>query len=189
MTLETIPFKVEPMTLADIPAGLAVDRAAYGANFSPRNYSDELENNRLAHYFVIRPVAAASTSAEIPSASEIAGLGGFWLIAGELHVITLAIHPHYQRLGLGAWLLLFLIEEGQKLGAEIATLEVRVSNQVAIALYQKYGFQEVGRRPGYYTNNGEDALIFTTPPLQSASCQALLAEHKAQLWERLRRQR
>lgn len=187
MNQEKFPFKVEPMTLADIPAGIVVDRAAYGANFSPRNYSDELENNRLAHYFVIRPVATVSASEENSSSLKIAGLGGFWLIAGELHVITLAIHPHYRRLGLGAWLLLTLIEEGQKLGADIATLEVRLSNGAAIALYQKYGFQEVGRRPSYYTNNGEDALIFTTPSLRSADYKTLLAEYKAQLWARLRR--
>jgi [ribosomal protein S18]-alanine N-acetyltransferase len=177
-------LKIESMTLADIPAGLEVDQAAYGANFSPRNYRDELENNQLAHYFVLRQVGASSL--EKPELSPaIVGVGGFWLIAGELHVITISVHPRYRGLGLGEWLLLTLLEEGRKLAAEEATLEVRVSNFVAQSLYQKYGFEEVGRRSGYYSNNGEDALILTTPPLQSANYQALLADRKTQLRERL----
>ena len=178
-------LKIEPMTLADIPASLEVDHAAYGANFSPRNYRDELENNQLAHYFVLRQVSAASPEKPALSPPAIVGLGGFWLIAGELHVITISVHPRYRGLGLGEWLLLTLLEEGQKLAAEEATLEVRVSNYVAQALYQKYGFQEVGHRSGYYSNNGEDAFILTTPPLQSANYQALLADRKTQLRERL----
>jgi [ribosomal protein S18]-alanine N-acetyltransferase len=177
-------LKIEPMTLADIPASLEVDQAAYGANFSPRNYRDELENNQLAHYFVLHQ-AGASPGEQTPPPPAVIGLGGFWLIAGELHVITISVHPRYRGLGLGEWLLLTLLEEGQKLAAEEATLEVRVSNFVAQALYQKYGFQEAGRRSGYYSNNGEDALILTTPPLQSTNYQALLADRKTQLRERL----
>ena len=177
-------LKIEPMTLADIPASLEVDHAAYGANFSPRNYRDELENNQLAHYFILRQVGAPSSGEQTPPPAII-GLGGFWLIAGELHVITISVHPRYRGLGLGEWLLLTLLEEGQKLAADEATLEVRVSNFVAQALYLKYGFQEVGHRSGYYSNNGEDALILTTPPLQSTNYQALLADRKTQLRERL----
>jgi [ribosomal protein S18]-alanine N-acetyltransferase len=184
MHLANFSLKIEPMSLADIPASLEVDQAAYGVNFSARNYRDELEHNRLAHYFVLRQ-AGASFPEKPALPLPIAGLGGFWLIAGELHVITIAVHPRYRGLGLGEWLLLTLLEEGQKLAAEEATLEVRVSNLVAQALYQKYGFEEVGRRSGYYSNNGEDALILTTPPLQSAHYQALLADRKTQLQERL----
>jgi ribosomal-protein-alanine N-acetyltransferase len=179
------PFKIEPMTLTDIPASLAVDQAAYGANFSPRNYGDELANNHLAHYFVIRQTNAVSSGNPKLSPPAITGVGGFWLIAGELHVITISVHPRSRGLGLGEWLMLTLLEEGRKLAAEVATLEVRVSNHVAQSLYQKYGFEEVGRRLGYYSNNGEDALILTTPPLQSAGYGTLLAERKTQLLERL----
>jgi GNAT superfamily N-acetyltransferase len=111
-------LKIEPMTVADIPASLEVDQAAYGPNFSPRNYRDELENNQLAHYFVLRQVGASSPEEQISSSSAVIGVGGFWLIAGELHLITISIHPRYRGLGLGEWLLLTLLEEGQKLAAE-----------------------------------------------------------------------
>src|SRR5688572_15090040 len=117
-------LKIEPMTLTDIPATLEIDQMAYGPNFSPRNYRDELENNQLAHYFVLRQVGDSSLEkSALPL--PIVGLGGFWLIAGELHVITISVHPRYRGLGLGEWLLLTLLEEGQKLAAEEATLEVR----------------------------------------------------------------
>ena len=106
-------------------------------------------------------------------------------MADEAHISTIAVHPDWRGLGLGEWLLLALLEAGQVLGAETATLEVRPSNEPALALYQKYQFEEVGRRPRYYSDNDEDALIFTTPPLALPDYQAMLAQRKIALFERL----
>ena len=180
MNYPRLPFTVNPMTPADILPVIAVEQAAYTSSLPQRDYTYELNHNRLAHYFVLH-----SHSNALDPTTTIIGVGGFWLVADELHIITLATRPDWQGQGLGEWLLLTLLEQGQSLKLQIATLEVRPSNSFAISLYKKYKFQEVGRRPGYYSNNGEDALILTTPPLHLPDYQAMLAQRKATLLARL----
>jgi ribosomal-protein-alanine N-acetyltransferase len=89
----------------------------------------------------------------------ILGYIGFWYIVDEAHISTLAVHPSERRTGIGEGLLLHAMEDAESLGAEVVTLEVRGSNQPAIMLYQKFGFEIVGRRPRYYKDNGEDAIL------------------------------
>ena len=72
-----------------------------------------------------------------------------------------------------------------RLGALRATLEVRISNSAAIALYHKYGFEIVSRRKRYYVDNNEDAYIMTTPPFETGSFQAKLDDCRRQLHARL----
>jgi ribosomal-protein-alanine N-acetyltransferase len=88
-------------------------------------------------------------------------------------------------LGLGELLLLSLLDQSIGLGAYVATLEVRVSNSTAIALYHKYGFEIVSRRKRYYTDNNEDAYIMTTAPLETAQSQTNLDGCRRQLYDRL----
>jgi ribosomal-protein-alanine N-acetyltransferase len=176
----SVPFFIEPMRPADIPQVIAIEQAAYTMRWPQKAYNYELEQNELAHYFVLRP--ATPDSSEKP---DPIGLAGFWLMADEAHINTLAIHPAWRRLGLGEWLLLTLIEQAQAQGSAVATLEVRPSNQAALSLYQKYDFQEVGRRPRYYSDNGEDALILTSLPLSSLDYQAMLRLRKTALVRRL----
>ncbi len=173
--MNTLPFQIDPLTLADIPAVQAVEAAAYLAAVPHKDYTRELENP-LAHYLALKIT---------PPPASIIGVAGYWLIADEAHVITIATHPRWQNRGLGEWLLLALLADAQTHGAAVATLEVRPSNRPAIGLYQKYGFELTGDRPKYYPDTGEDALIFTTPPLASAELQALLARRRAALWPRL----
>lgn len=179
MSQPTLPFRIEPMTLADIPRVVAVEQASYAMTWPAKAYRHELQQNDLAHYFVLR-LAPQSTAQ-----SSLIGLGGFWLMADEIHISTIAIHPDWRSLGLGEWMLTRLLEEGQALGAAVATLEVRPSNLAARSLYEKYGFQEVGRRRHYYTDNGEDALILTTPPLSQADYQEMLEQRRAEVFRRL----
>jgi ribosomal-protein-alanine N-acetyltransferase len=190
------------MTLADIPAVTTIERASYSLTWPARAFDYELQHNDIAHYFVLRtslphppgvnPSFGDSHSSDpkdqaspIPGASSIIGLGGFWLLADEAHISTIAVQPEWRRLGLGEWLLLSLLEAGQTLGATVATLEVRPSNHNALALYQKYQFTQVGRRLRYYSDNDEDALILTTPPLALPDYQAMLAQRKVALFRRL----
>jgi ribosomal-protein-alanine N-acetyltransferase len=203
------------MTLADIPAVMAIEYASYSMTWPARAYDYELQYNELAHYFVLRtslPQPPLEESRQFSHQSEvqeriingqrpalsltngsavsgrfstIIGLAGFWLMADEAHISTIAIHPDWRGLGLGEWLLVSLIETAQTLKAQTATLEVRPSNQIALALYQKYHFEQVGRRPRYYSDNDEDALILTTPPLTSLDYQAMLAQRRKALLQRL----
>lgn len=111
-----------------------------------------------------------------PAASDerILGYLGLWYMVDEAHIVAIATHPAYRRRGIGERLLARALELAREREAKTVTLEVRVSNEPAQRLYEKYGFRPVGRRPRYYTDNGEDALIMTTPSLDDPAYQALL---------------
>ena len=175
MNPQKLLFDITPMQVADIPAVIHLEQTAYGPAYARRDFQRELEQNHLARYFVIH--------LEIPEA-PVVGLGGFWIMAGEIHIMTLAIHPKWQRLGLGEWLLVTLLEQGQSLGANAVTLEVRPSNSRAIALYKKYRFQQVGYRRKYYAD-GEDAFIMMTPSFDSSAYQAVLVQRKNRILQKL----
>jgi ribosomal-protein-alanine N-acetyltransferase len=102
-------------------------------------------------------------------------MGCFWAILDEAHITLLGVHPHYQRQGLGQAMLLALMAEAYERGLERATLEVRVSNQSALSLYKKFGFQIAGRRRCYYKDTNEDALILWRGNLQQPEFQSTLA--------------
>lgn len=89
------------------------------------------------------------------------GHGVLSAAAGESHLLNLTVKPESQCNGLGGKLLQQLMERGKARAAEVAFLEVRESNLPAIALYERFGFNEIGRRRGYYPAVGgrEDALV------------------------------
>ncbi len=89
---------------------------------------------------------------------QICGYAGIWLIPPEGYITNVAVHPDRRRLGIGGKLLEKLMAGGLAEGVSEFTLEVRVSNDPAIALYRAYGFEEAGVRKRYY-QDGEDALI------------------------------
>lgn len=89
----------------------------------------------------------------------LAGYVGSQSVMGWSDMMNLAVAPEYRRQGVGERLVNTLIERLRENQISCLTLEVRVSNLTAIALYDKLGFQQVGRRPNYYRNPKEDALI------------------------------
>jgi ribosomal-protein-alanine N-acetyltransferase len=97
----------------------------------------------------------------------------------EAHITTFGVHPDWRRRGVGRGLLLRLAEVAMELGARRMTLEVRVGNRPAQELYRQFGFAIAGTRPRYYTDDGEDAFVMTTPDLSRASMQALIAGERA----------
>jgi ribosomal-protein-alanine N-acetyltransferase len=88
-----------------------------------------------------------------------------WLLGDELHIANIAVAPKFRRLGLGRRLLGHVLHRAAEKGMQSATLEVRVGNRAALSLYESYGFQEVGRRKRYYSDNREDALLLQLPHL------------------------
>ncbi|MFA5450647.1 MAG: ribosomal protein S18-alanine N-acetyltransferase [Dehalococcoidales bacterium] len=122
----------------------------------PTNYQREFRNP-LARYFVVFDTAAGDDS----PIQYMVGYAGFWLMAGEAHIVDIAVREAYRRRGLGELLLICLIDLAVALNAVKITLEVRSSNKNAISLYQKYGFTLEGTRRRYYLDNNEDALIMT----------------------------
>jgi ribosomal-protein-alanine N-acetyltransferase len=88
------------------------------------------------------------------------------LVLDELHVLDLAVHPGWRRRGLARFLLGLALRQAAKAGAQVALLEVRAGNAPALALYAGLGFRPVGRRPGYYREPVEDALLLERGGLQ-----------------------
>lgn len=90
---------------------------------------------------------------------KLVGYVGSQAVMGEADMMNLAVFPEYRRMGIGEQLVLQLIQALKIQNVSAITLEVRVSNESALRLYQKLGFSQVGRRPDYYRNPKEDALI------------------------------
>jgi ribosomal-protein-alanine N-acetyltransferase len=143
------------MTLDDLRSVHAIERASFSVPWPDDAYRNELLTNRLATYVVAR------------AGDVVVGFAGLWVMVDEAHVTTFAVDPGWRRRGVGERLLLALLDIAASRRAREATLEVRLSNMPARRLYEKYGFRPVGIRPRYYSDNGEDALIMTTDPLES----------------------
>lgn len=191
----------------DVSAVMDIELVAFSAPWSARAYDYELHYNEMAHYYVVRPKAEPAgalstehqpllrrllrrakpaTRPEAP-ASPLVAYGGFWLMVDEAHVSTVATHTDWRRRGIGELLLLALIDGAAQVGARWITLEVRVSNAEAQALYRKYGFEVKGQRNRYYSDNNEDALIMTTPPITTTEYQIKVQGLKNILYNRLAR--
>ncbi len=164
-----VRLRIEPMTLDDLPAVHAIERASFSTPWPDDAYRSELRTNRLATYVVAR------------AGDQVVGFAGLWLMVDEAHITTFAVDPAWRRRGIGEHLLVTLLDVSISRGAREATLEVRLSNVAARRLYEKYGFRPVGLRPRYYTDNGEDALIMTTEPLAGPEMRARLDRLRADL--------
>ena len=148
-------LRVEPMTLADVSDVHRIERASFPVPWPDYAFRQEIQTNRLAHYLVVR------------AAGETVAYGGLWMMVDEAHITTFAVLPHWRRHGIGGRLMIEMFRMAQDLRARVMTLEVRLSNAAARGLYQQFGFRPVGIRPRYYSDNGEDALIMTTEPLDT----------------------
>ena len=94
---------------------------------------------------------------------QIVAHGVMSVAIGESHLLTLCVHPEYQRMGYGRKIFTLLMDRAHKLDAEICFLEVRASNSGAITLYRSLGFTQIGERKNYYPGNDgrEDAIIMS----------------------------
>lgn len=135
------------MGLKDIDSAVNIEECCFPMPWTRGAFTEEIKNNKIAKYYVAE------------AEKKVIAYGGMWLIIDEAHITNIAVHPEYQGRGAGKKVVEKLIEESIKLNMRQMTLEVRRSNLVAIGLYKKFGFIPCGVRPGYYVDNGEDALI------------------------------
>jgi ribosomal-protein-alanine N-acetyltransferase len=117
--------------------------------------------------------------------ATLIGFAGMWLAFDEAHITTIGVDPHYRGHGLGELLLLCMVDEAIARGAKWLTLEVRVSNVSAQALYRKYGFSVHGSRKRYYSDNNEDALIMSSRALTDPEFRADIEARREALDRRL----
>ena len=178
------PVRVAPMAVDDIARVMEIDTLSFPLPWSPTSYRYELTQNPNSHFVVavtggppdpltskepdsladrlnpshwFRPAPQPTP----PSRRNVVGYGGFWFIVDEAHISTIVVHPDWRGQGVGESMLVNMLEQALDLGALTATLEVRVTNAPAQALYRKYEFEQTGRRKRYYRDNGEDALLMT----------------------------
>lgn len=135
---------IRPMTTADVAACLRIEQATYPTPWTEGIFLDELA--ALARAYLV---------AELDG--DIAGYGGLLLVLPEAHVTTVTVDPSRRGGGIGTRLMLELIDRALAAGTTSLTLEVRVSNRAAQALYRRFGMAPVGVRKDYYKD--EDALV------------------------------
>lgn len=135
------------MKTDDIEQVLNVEKQSFTLPWSREAFFNELTRNQYAVYLVIE------------DEGRIVGYCGTWIVIDESHITNIAILPEYRGQKLGEALLRKMIEISISMGVVRMTLEVRVSNHVAISLYEKLGFQKGGIRKNYYTDNHEDAYV------------------------------
>ena len=196
--------------MADVPEVMAIERDSFSVPWPSDAYQRELDRNLNAHYLVLRNARPEEPTLPLypptrperrgflnnliplgrgrqpspapPHQQTMAGYAGLWLVVDEAHVTTIAVRPQFRGRGLGELLLVALTEIAFDVNARWLTLEVRVSNTSAQALYRKFGFKPAGVRPRYYSDNREDALIMWTEEIHSAAFQ----EHFKSMRDRLR---
>ncbi|PSB56899.1 ribosomal protein S18-alanine N-acetyltransferase [Chamaesiphon polymorphus] len=151
---------VNSISVEEIDSIVILDRLCFGGLWSIDSYRRELTNEN-SHF-----IGVSIDKTFAPDTAGIIGFGCFWAILDEAHITLLGIHPQYQRQGLGQLLLSALIDKARSIEMARATLEVRDSNHGAIQLYEKNGFQTVGRRKKYYQDTGEDGIIMWRGGLQ-----------------------
>ncbi|RZM77356.1 ribosomal-protein-alanine N-acetyltransferase [Leptolyngbya iicbica LK] len=165
-----------PMTLSDLANVVALDHRCFGGLWNEAAYSREVHSPNSDLLVVETPAQGTR--------QKMIGIGCLWAILDEAHITLLGIEPQYQRLGLGRWLLIHLLRAAGDRGLTHATLEVRQSNQVALALYQSLGFQVAGERRRYYADD-ENALILWCSHLQDSSFLSELQAQQQQLNQKL----
>ncbi len=136
----------------DLDAVIEVELTAQPAPWTRVIFERELDTEH-SHIWV-----APGTSPDDPA---IAGFCVLWLVHDEAHVLNVAVHQDCRRRGLATALLAELLERAVEYELAFVTLEVRESNAAARALYGGMGFEEVGRRPKYYADTGEAAVLLT----------------------------
>jgi ribosomal-protein-alanine N-acetyltransferase len=142
-------LSIRKMTAEDIPAVVALDQISFSMPWPERSFRFEVTANPASRCWV----AEAN--------GRIVGMIVAWLFVDEVHIATLATHPDFRRQGIARQLLLHVLQLAVKEGAVSSFLEVRAGNLAAQDMYHKFGYKQSGRRPRYYKDNSEDAILMT----------------------------
>ncbi|MCC6455364.1 MAG: ribosomal protein S18-alanine N-acetyltransferase [Caldilineaceae bacterium] len=151
-----------PMTNDDLPAVMEMENVSFPSPWSVDTYRREIVT-RNGSYWVVRPTVQKSANAGEagPDIPRLLAYAGMWLLGDDAHITTIATHPAWRQRHIGEWLLIQMAGEARSHRISALTLEVRIHNRPALALYEKLGFVAVGLRRGYYQDTGEDARLLT----------------------------
>ena len=143
-------IKIVPMTADHLEELEKLERICFSRPWSRKMLAKELDNE-----------CAAFLVAEDAVTGKVVGYAGLLVVADEGYITNVAVFPEYRRQGVAAQIIQVFVNFAMGNRLAFLTLEVRPSNTAAIALYQGFGFEEVGRRKNYYDLPKEDALILT----------------------------
>jgi ribosomal-protein-alanine N-acetyltransferase len=139
--------RIREASTDDIEAIMEVERASFTLPWSRSDIESDIGGNILSAYYVAETKGA------------VCGYAGIWVVCVECHIMTIAVAPEHRNAGIGTMLLMKMLDEARLRGASRHFLEVRVSNEAAIGMYEKFGFRAIDVRKAYYDDNGEDAAI------------------------------
>ena len=151
-------IRLRPMKLDDVQHVHAIDLTSFSIPWPESAYRYELNQNPNSILWVAENSVPGGESL-------ITGMVVVWIVLDEAHIATIAVHPEHRQRGVGRGLLAMALKQAIQRGAERAMLEVRAGNEAAQALYRQFGFEVVNRRPKYYRDNLEDALLMNLETL------------------------
>lgn len=134
------------MTPEDVPFISRLEEETFSMPWSPESFL-QMTTKEDTRYYVAE------------EGGHLLGGCGLWMIAGEGNITNVAVAKEARRRGVGTGLLTYLMQEGNREGVSAYTLEVRISNEAAIHMYEKLGFVSEGIRPNFYEKPTEDAMI------------------------------
>ncbi len=156
-------------TLSDLDPIMVIEKASF-----PTPWSRAVMASELSH------PGGCYLAAEWDE--RLVAYAGMSCFAGEAHIMNVAVAPEHRRCGIGEALMIELLRRALAIEAQTAFLEYRPSNRAAAALYRKLGFRRAGRRPNYYRDTGEDAILMTLDDLPARWSEGLSAYRT--VWER-----
>lgn len=149
--MSKIEINYRHMTPEDLDQVVELDQHSFATPWPRKSFEFEINENEASTIWI--------AEVEENGAQKIVGYIVLWLLVDEVHIGTLTVDDNYRRNRIAFTLLCKSMTELQAKGAVTATLEVRESNAAGQNLYRKFGFQLVGKRPAYYKDNQEDAMI------------------------------
>ncbi|MBE7536117.1 MAG: ribosomal protein S18-alanine N-acetyltransferase [Anaerolineales bacterium] len=147
-------MNIRRMTLDDLAQVIEIDKVSFSLPWPERSFRFEITDNPASRAWV----------AELNG--KVVGAIVAWLLVDEAHIATIATHPDFRRRGIASKLLSHALRMMMNEGALTSVLEVRESNSAAQEMYRKFGFEESGRRPRYYRDNSEDAILMSLYKLE-----------------------
>ncbi len=148
--LQVTDLEIIEMKGEDIDEVLDIENLCFKSPWTRYAFEQELDIEWSKVFVAKKPA---------PHKKRIVGYICLWVVTNEVHILNLATHPNFHRHGIATGLLGFGINFSMRVGVEVATLEVRKSNFPAISLYRKFGFEAMGVRRRYYSDNSEDAIV------------------------------
>lgn len=141
---------IRPMRREDLPRVMEIERGVYGAPWPEASFRGLLRRSDATLFVAERD-------------GEVVGYAACWAVLDQGELGNIAVAPRHRRAGVAKRLMEAVIEDMRGRGVRELYLEVRVTNTPAQRLYERYGFQEVGCRPDYYTSPVEDAIVMRKP--------------------------